>query len=188
MQIASAQVRPTYETGTAALARTLQQLQNIASVMHTGAHPDDEDSAILTYLARRENARTAYFALTRGDGGQNAIGPELFEQLGVIRTEELLQARTLDGAEQLFARTMDFGFSKRLAEAQRLWDEEVALGDMVRSIRLFRPTVVISRFTGTPADGHGHHQFAGYLTPLAFSAAADAARFPAHRLWKFQAP
>ncbi|MDA0680625.1 MAG: PIG-L family deacetylase [Proteobacteria bacterium] len=174
---AYAQVRSEYDNGVMGLYRVLQQLQTTASAMQTGAHPDDEDSALLAYLARRESARTAYLSLTRGDGGQNLVGPELFEQLGVIRTEELLQARRLDGAEQLFTRAVDFGFSEQRAEAARLWDEEIILGDMVRAIRLFRPMVVVSRFTGTPADGHGHHQFAGYLTPLAIEAAADPSRF-----------
>jgi LmbE family N-acetylglucosaminyl deacetylase len=177
---ADAQVRAVYDQGTSALARQLQRLQTTASVLHTGAHPDDEDSALVAWHARHEHARTAYLSLTRGSGGQNIIGTELGDLLGVIRTEELLQARRLDGAGQLFTRANDFGFSKYLTEAQRLWDEEAVLGDMVRAIRRFRPTVVVSRWTGTPADGHGHHQFAGYLTPLALAAAADPERFPGH--------
>lgn len=169
----SAQVRPVNDYGALGLARLLKQLQTTASVMMIGAHPDDEDSALLAYLARGENARTAYLSLTRGDGGQNIIGPELFESLGVIRTEELLQARRLDGAEQYFARAFDYGFSKTLDEAKSKWPEEVIKCDAVRAIRLFRPLVVISRFTGTPADGHGQHQYAGYITPKAVAAAAD---------------
>ena len=176
--LADAQVRPIYDTGAAALARQLERLQTTASVLHTGAHPDDEDSALIAWHARGENARTAYLSLTRGAGGQNLIGPEQSALLGVIRTEELLQARRLDGAHQLFTRAIDYGFSKHRAEAARVWDEDVVLGDMVRALRLFRPDVVVSRWDGTPADGHGHHQFAGYLTPLAVAAAADAARFP----------
>jgi LmbE family N-acetylglucosaminyl deacetylase len=177
---AIAQVRPVYDTGAAAMSRVLQRLQTTASVMHTGAHPDDEDSALLAYLARHQHARTTYLSLTRGGGGQNAIGAELSEQLGVIRSEELLQARTLDGAEQLFTRAVDYGYSKYLSEARKLWDEEVLLDDMVRAIRKFRPLVIVSRWNGSAADGHGHHQFAGYLTPLAFAAAADPDRFPDH--------
>jgi LmbE family N-acetylglucosaminyl deacetylase len=174
----SAQVRPVYDLGANGLAQMLKRLQTTASAMHTGAHPDDEDSGLLAYLARREMARTSYLSLTRGDGGQNVIGAELFENLGIIRTEELLQARRLDGGQQFFSRAMDFGFSKTRAEAARLWDEKEILGDMVRAIRLFRPLVIISRFAGTHADGHGQHQFAGYLTPLAFKAAADPNQFP----------
>ncbi|MCA1625392.1 MAG: PIG-L family deacetylase [Acidobacteria bacterium] len=174
----NAQVRPVYDLGASGLAQKIKRLQTTASAMHTGAHPDDEDSGLLAYLARREQARTAYLSLNRGEGGQNVIGQELFEPLGVIRSEELLQARRLDGGQQLFTRVMDYGFSKKREEAARIWNEKAVLADMVRAIRLFRPVVVISRFSGTPADGHGQHQFAGYLTPIAFKAAADPQQFP----------
>ena len=172
------QVRPIYDRGATGLGQALKRLQTTASVMHTGAHPDDEDSGLLAYLARHDQARTAYLSVTRGDGGQNVIGDELFESLGVIRTEELLQARRLDGASQFFTRAMDYGFSKKLDEAKKLWNEHDVLGDMVLAIRRFRPLVVISRFSGTPADGHGQHQFSGYLTPIAVKAAADPSQFP----------
>jgi LmbE family N-acetylglucosaminyl deacetylase len=169
----NAQVRPINDYGALGLGHLLKRLNTTASVMMIGAHPDDEDSALLAYLARGEAARTAYLSLTRGEGGQNLIGPELFEPLGIIRTEELLQARRLDGAEQYFTRAYDFGFSKTLAEAKSKWPEDVIKCDVVRAIRLFRPMVVISRFTGTPADGHGHHQYAGYISPIAVKAASD---------------
>lgn len=168
-----AQVRPVNDYGALGIGRLLKRINTTASVLMVGAHPDDEDSALLAYLARGENARTAYLSLTRGDGGQNIIGPELFEALGVIRTEELLQARRLDGAEQYFTRAYDYGFSKTLDEAKQKWYEKVILCDAVKVIRDFRPLVVISRFSGTPSDGHGQHQFAGYITPLAVNAAAD---------------
>ena len=170
----NAQVRPVYDDGAIGLGQLLKRLNTTKSVMHIGAHPDDEDSGLLAFLARGENARTAYLSLTRGDGGQNIIGSELFESLGVIRTEELLQARRLDGAEQFFTRAFDYGFSKTLDEAKSKWDEKIILCDAVRAIRTFRPQVVISRFSGTPADGHGQHQYAGYIAPLAVKAAADA--------------
>ncbi len=176
----NAQVRAIYDNGAAGLGQQLKRLQTTASVMHTGAHPDDEDSGLLAYLARKEMARTVYLSLNRGDGGQNVIGEELFEQLGVIRSEELLQARRLDGGEQLFTRVMDYGFSKKREEAERIWGEQLTLGDMVRAIRMYRPLVIISRFSGTPADGHGQHQLAGYLTPIAFKAAADQNQFTEH--------
>ena len=160
---AHAQVRPIYDDGASALLRQLQRLQTTASVLHIGAHPDDEDSALVAYHARGEHARTAYLSLTRGSGGQNIIGSELADLLGIIRTEELLQARRFDGAEQLFTRANDFGFSKRREEGSRLWGEDVILADMVAAIRTFRPTVIVSRWNGTASDGHGHHQFAGYL-------------------------
>jgi Uncharacterized proteins, LmbE homologs len=116
---AYSQVRPVNDYGVMGLAQLLKRLQTTGSVMMVGAHPDDEDSALLAYLARGENARTAYLSLTRGDGGQNIIGPELFEALGIIRTEELLQARRLDGAEQYFTRAYDYGFSKTLPRQSR---------------------------------------------------------------------
>ena len=185
----TAQVRPVNDYGALGIGRLLKRLNNTGSVMMIGAHPDDEDSSLLAYLARGENARTAYLSLTRGDGGQNIIGPELFESLGVIRTEELLQARRLDGAEQYFARAFDYGFSKSLDEAKQKWDEKIIICDVVTAIRRFRPLVVISRFSGTPADGHGQHQYSGYIAPLAVKAAADpkqcAESGPAWQVQKF---
>lgn len=174
---ACAQVDAVYDQGSSALIRMLERLQTTASVLHTGAHPDDEDSALVAYHARRMNARTGYVSLTRGSGGQNIIGAEQSDALGVIRTEELLQARRLDGATQFFTRANDFGFSKTRTEASRIWPENELLADMVRTIRQFRPDVIVSRWNGTDSDGHGHHQFTGYLTPLAIAAAADGGRF-----------
>jgi LmbE family N-acetylglucosaminyl deacetylase len=182
---APAQVRPVNDYGAIGLEQQLRRLNTTASVMMIGAHPDDEDSALLAYLSRHDHARTWYLSLTRGDGGQNIIGPELFESLGVIRTEELLQARRLDGARQLFARAFDYGFSKALAEAREKWDEKIVVCDVVRAIRTYKPLVVISRFTGTPADGHGQHQYAGYISPIAVKAAADSEQCPgAGAPWK----
>jgi LmbE family N-acetylglucosaminyl deacetylase len=175
-----AQVRPVYDLGAAGLTQVLERLQTTGSALHVGAHPDDEDSALIARTARGDNARVAYLSLTRGEGGQNIIGTELFEALGVIRTEELLQARTLDGGEQFFTRAIDYGFSKTREEAAAKWNEREILGDMVRVIRMFRPLVVTSRFSGTLADGHGQHQLAGHLTPLAFRAAARQDEFTQH--------
>jgi LmbE family N-acetylglucosaminyl deacetylase len=177
---AAAQVRPVYDMGPIGLGQQLKRLQTTARALHTGAHPDDEDSGLMAYLARHDYAKTAYLSLTRGEGGQNIIGPELFESLGIIRAEELLQARRLDGGDQFFTRFMEYGFSKKREEAARIWNEQAVLGDMVRTIRLYRPLVLLSRFSGTPADGHGQHQLAGYLTPIAFKAAADPNQFPEH--------
>jgi LmbE family N-acetylglucosaminyl deacetylase len=162
----------------ATLAESISRLPIYVSVLHTAAHPDDENNALLAYLARGLFARTAYLSLTRGDGGQNRLGSELFEALGVIRTEELLAARRVDGAEQFFTRAYDFGFSKSAHETLAKWDHEEILGDIVRVIRTFRPDVIISRFSGAPSDGHGHHQAAGILTREAFFAAGDPQRFP----------
>ncbi len=176
----NAQVRAEYDWGAIGLGQQIKRLQTTASGLHTGAHPDDEDSGLMAYLARAEHARIAYLSLNRGEGGQNVIGPEIFESLGIIRAEELLQARRLDGGEQFFTRVMDYGFSKQRSEAARIWDDKVVLGDMVRVIRLYRPLVLMARFTGTPLDGHGQHQLSGYLTPLAFKAAADPNQYPEH--------
>ena len=170
--------RPAEDRGAAGLGQAIKRLGVVASILHTGAHPDDEDSGLLAYLARGRQARTAYLSLTRGDGGQNVIGPELYEPLGVIRTEELLAARRMDGASQFFSRAFDFGFSKSRTETLTKWDREQVLADMVRVIRVFRPLVIVSGFTGTPNDGHGHHQASGLLTQEAYRAAADPNRFP----------
>src|SRR6185503_12775942 len=137
--VTDAQVRPIYDMGAAGLTPVLQQLQTTASALHTGAHPDDEDSAFIARTVRGDHARVGYLSLNRGEGGQNIIGTELFDALGVIRTEELLQARRLDGGQQFFTRTFDYGFSKTLDEAQAKWDVKQVLGDMVRVIRMFRP-------------------------------------------------
>src|SRR6266849_3201721 len=139
-----ADTRPAEDRGAMALGQAIKRLGVVASVLHTGAHPDDEDSGLLAYLARGRQARTAYLSLTRGDGGQNVIGPELYEALGVIRSDELLAARRLDGAQQFFSRAFDFGFSKSRTETLSKWDREAVLADMVRVIRTFRPLVIVS--------------------------------------------
>ena len=174
----AAQVRAVPRMGTAGILHHILALRTTASVLLVGAHPDDEDSAFIARAARGDHARVGYLSLTRGEGGQNAIGSELFDALGVIRTEELLQARTLDGGDQFFGREFDYGFSKTLQEAAAHWGERAVLEDIVRIIRLYRPLVVYSVFSGTPQDGHGHHQITGRLTPLAFRAAADPTQFP----------
>ena len=166
------------ERGASALALTLRQLQTIGSVLHTAAHPDDESTDMLAYMSRAMGARTAYLSLNRGEGGQNGIGPELGEALGVIRTEELLAARKLDGGEQYFTRAMDFGFTRSMEETLQKWNREEIIGDMVRVIRSMRPLVLVNGWSGTTQDGHGQHQTAGALVPDAIKAAADPARYP----------
>lgn len=164
--------------GQATLAQALQRLPVVASLLHTGAHPDDENSALLAYVSQGLHVRTAYMALNRGEGGQNLIGPERYDGIGIIRTEELLAARRFDGGEQFFTRAFDFGFSKSMDEALELWGHERLLGDVVRVIRRFRPDVIVSVFAGAREDGHGQHQVAGLLTREAFRTAADPSRFP----------
>ena len=167
--------------GTGGLARLAQERRlagNWRRVLMIGAHPDDENTELLTILARGHGIETAYLSLTRGDGGQNLIGPELGEALGVLRTEELAAARRIDGGRQFFTRAFDFGFSKTAEETFRFWNRDSVLKDMVRVIRRFRPQVIISIWSGTPADGHGHHQASGILAPEAYHAAGDPGRFP----------
>jgi len=157
----------------------LLKVGTTASVLVTTAHPDDEEAGVLTMLSRGMGARTALLTLNRGEGGANAIGPELFDALGLIRTEELRLAGRYYGLDdQYFTTAVDYGFSKTLDEAMRSWEREAVLADMVRIIRMNRPLVVISRWHGSERDGHGHHQAAGALTPEAVLAAADPARFP----------
>ena len=149
-------------------------------VLWIAAHPDDEDTQLITWLSRGGRAETAYLSLNRGDGGQNLIGNELGEQLGIIRTEELLAARRVDGAHQYFTRAYDFGFSKTAAETFTHWPKDSLLADMVTVIRAFRPHVIMTTFSGTPADGHGQHQVSAILAKEAYeTAAADTVRFPA---------
>ena len=166
------------DRGLSGLKQALDRLDVVASVLHTGAHPDDENSSLLAWLSRGQGVRTAYLSATRGEGGQNLIGVELFEALGVIRTEELLAARNYDRAQQFFTPNYEFGFSKTANESLEKWGRDRLIGDFVRVIRRFRPEVIVSRFSGTPADGHGHHQAAGIATREAFRAAADPERYP----------
>ena len=166
------------DRGAMGLSQALKRLDVVAGVLHTGAHPDDENSALLAWLARGQGVRTAYLSATRGEGGVNLIGTELFEALGVIRTEELMAARRLDHAQQFFTPNYEFGFSKSAEDTFTKWAHDQILGDYVRVIRYFRPEIIISRFTGTPKDGHGHHQVSGIITQEAFKAAADAKQFP----------
>src|SRR5215475_14178465 len=145
-------------SGAAEIEQALYKLNELGTVLHIAAHPDDERTAVLAYFARGRHMRTAYLSVTRGEGGQNLIGSEQGAQLGLIRTQELLDARQIDGAEQFFTRAIDFGFSKTAAETLQKWGHDRILSDVVWTIRRYRPDVVILVFTGTPRDGHGHHQ------------------------------
>ena len=147
-------------------------------VLWIAAHPDDEDTNLISWLARGRNVKTAYLSLTRGDGGQNLIGNELGEALGVIRTEELLAARRIDGAHQYFARAYDFGFSKTADETRKHWPQDSLLRDAITVIRAFRPHIVATTFSGTPRDGHGQHQISAIVARDAYNLAADTVRFP----------
>jgi LmbE family N-acetylglucosaminyl deacetylase len=165
-------------SGEIEIRRALERLGTLGSVMMIGAHPDDEREQVLAYLALGRHVRTAYLSLTRGEGGQNLIGPEQGDELGIIRSQELLTSRRIDGAEQYFTRAIDFGFSKTADETLQKWDRNKVLGDVVYNIRRFRPDVVILVFSGTPRDGHGHHQASSILGREAFSLAGDPTKFP----------
>lgn len=167
------------ETGAAGLKLMLRRLQTTARLMQVTAHPDDEDGGMLTLESRGKGVSTLLMTLTRGEGGQNKLCSNLFDVLGVLRTLELLASDRYYGVEQRFSRVADFGYSKTAEETFQKWQgHDIALGDMVRVIRTFRPDVLISRFSGTERDGHGHHQVSAMLTKEAFRAAGDPKRFP----------
>ena len=178
---APAQVQePAENKGAAAAYGALLCLRSTATVLHTTAHPDDEDGALLAWLSRQQGVRTGLLTLNRGEGGANLIGPELYDALGILRTEELLAAGRYYGVDQMFTRVTDFGFSKRLDETLEHWGREVVLGDVVHAIRMYRPDIIVSRYHGKQRDGHGNHQAAGLMSIEAFKAAADPTRFPEH--------
>lgn len=159
----------------------LKSLGNTTSVLYIAAHPDDENTRLISYLTKHEHADVSYLSLTRGDGGQNLIGTEIGDQLGVIRTQELLAARHIDGGKQYFSRAIDFGYSKTPEETFKFWDKEAVLSDVVWVIRKVRPDVIITRFSPeiNPDRGtHGHHTASAILAMEAFEAAADPTRFP----------
>lgn len=174
----AAQLEPPSTGGYAALDQRLRMLGHDKRVLMIAAHPDDEDTELLTLLVRGMGAEAAYLSLNRGEGGQNLIGSELGEALGLLRTEELLAARRLDGARQFFTRAYDFGFSKNLDDTWAHWPRDSVLKDVVRTIRRFRPEIVVSIFSGTPRDGHGQHQAAGWAAQEAFRLAGDPTVFP----------
>lgn len=172
----SAQTSPQFNS--AELKLGLKKLNVLGSALYIAAHPDDENTRLLAYLAKEKKFRTGYLSLTRGDGGQNLIGNEQSELLGLIRTQELLAARRTDGAEQFFSRAIDFGFSKTSDETFRIWNKEQILADAVWVIRNFKPDVIITRFPEDTRAGHGHHAASAIIAREAFLAAADPNRFP----------
>ncbi|WP_417199758.1 PIG-L family deacetylase [Bizionia sp.] len=161
---------------------SIKKLNFLGSVLYVAAHPDDENTRLISYMANNVKARTAYLSLTRGDGGQNLIGPEIRELLGVIRTQELLTARAIDGGEQLFTRANDFGYSKHPDETLAIWNKEAVLSDVVLAIRQFQPDIIINRFDHrSPGSTHGHHTSSAMLSLEAFDLANDASIYP-HQL------
>lgn len=162
----------------AEMYQALRKLNVLGSVLYVAAHPDDENTRLIAWLSKDRLYRTGYLSLTRGDGGQNLIGDEQGIELGLIRTQELLGARRVDGGEQFFTRAYDFGFSKGPSETFTKWDKEKILSDVVWVIRKFQPDIIINRFPTTGEGGHGHHTASGILANEAFAAAADPSRFP----------
>lgn len=157
----------------------IKKLNFLGSVLYLAAHPDDENTRMISYLANERNARTGYLSLTRGDGGQNLIGPQLRELLGVIRTQELIEARKIDGGEQFFSRANDFGFSKNPDETLDIWDKEKVLADVVWTIRKFQPDIIINRFDHrSPGTTHGHHTSSAMLSVESFKLANDPKVYP----------
>ncbi|AIM61944.1 LmbE family protein [Cellulophaga lytica] len=158
---------------------SLQKLNFLGSALYIAAHPDDENTRLISYLSNNVKAKTAYLSLTRGDGGQNLIGPEIREQLGVLRTQELLGARSKDGGEQFFSRANDFGYSKHPDETLAIWNKKEVLGDVVQIIRQYKPDVIINRFNHrTPGTTHGHHTTSAMLSVEAFDLVNDANAYP----------
>src|SRR5688500_5003623 len=159
------------------LQLALRKLNVLGSALYVAAHPDDENTAFLAWAANERLYRAGYLSVTRGDGGQNLIGDEKGELLGVIRTQELLAARRIDRAEQMFTRAIDFGYSKTPDETMSIWGPD-ALADVVWAIRRFRPDVIVTRFPPTGEGGHGHHTASAILAEQAFAAAADPTKYP----------
>lgn len=169
--------QPQVQPPSSEILQGIKKLGTIGSVLYIAAHPDDENTRLLAYLANEKKVRTAYLSLTRGDGGQNLIGKEQGEALGLLRTQELLAARRTDGAEQFFTRANDFGFSKNPDETFRFWNRDSILSDVVLAIRRFKPDIIICRFPTTGEGGHGHHTASAILAGEAFEAAANPLRF-----------
>src|SRR5258708_7632218 len=166
------------DRGAAGLSRALRALRTRASFIHITAHPDDEDGGMLAYETRGQGARGALLTLNRGEGGQNAMAPDNYDALGLVRTQELLAAGRYYGVDQYWTRAIDYGFSKTREEALEKWDHDRVLADVVRVVRMTRPLVITSVFVGAATDGHGNHQVAGEVAQEAYLAAGDPNRFP----------
>ncbi len=168
----------THQSNAAQIELKLKKLNVLGAALYVAAHPDDENTSIITYFANGMLLETAYLSMTRGDGGQNLIGPELRDLLGLIRTQELLSARRIDGGKQYFTRANDFGYSKSAEETFKIWNKDEILSDVVRVFRQFQPDVIITRFPPDERAGHGHHTASAILAQEAFNAAANSQIFP----------
>jgi LmbE family N-acetylglucosaminyl deacetylase len=176
--IFSLQAQQPKKLNSSEIYEAVKKLNVLGSVLYIAAHPDDENTRLISYMSNEVKARTAYLSLTRGDGGQNLIGPEIRELLGVIRTQELLAARSIDGGEQRFTRANDFGYSKHPDETLEIWNKDDVLSDVVWAIREFKPDIIINRFDHrTPGRTHGHHTSSAMLSMEAFDMANDASKY-----------
>ena len=179
MTISTSIAQAPEKLNSAQIYQAIEKANVLASVLYVAAHPDDENTTLISYLSNEKHARTAYLSLTRGDGGQNLIGPELRELLGIIRTQELLAARRIDGGEQRFTRANDFGYSKHPDETLEIWNKDEVLADVVRIIRQFKPDVIINRFDHrSPGTTHGHHTSSAMLSVEAFDLAGKSSAYP----------
>ncbi len=176
--LTSVNAQPEKDLNSARIKIMFQRLNVLGSVLYVAAHPDDENNALLAYFNCGKHYRTGYLSLTRGDGGQNLVGTEQGDLLGILRTQELLQARKIDGAKQFFSRSIDFGYSKSAKETLDFWNKEKILSDVVWVIRKFRPDVIVTRFPGTGEGGHGNHTASELLAAEAFKIAGDSTKFP----------
>jgi LmbE family N-acetylglucosaminyl deacetylase len=184
----AARAQQPHQPSSSEIYQSIRKLNVLGNVLYIAAHPDDENTRFIAYCANEKLFNTRYLSLTRGDGGQNLIGSELREELGIIRTQELLAARRLDGGQQSFSRANDFGFSKTSDETLRIWDRDKVLSDMVWAIRKFRPDVIVCRFPPDPRGGHGHHSASAILALEAYEKAADgqsfSLQFQHHASWQ----
>ncbi len=170
--------QPSQQPSAAQIKLKLKKLNFLGAVLYVAAHPDDENTRVITLLSNDRLATTGYLSMTRGDGGQNLIGPEIRDFLGLIRTQELLAARRIDGGQQFFTRAVDFGFSKSADETFRIWGKDEVLSDVVKVFRQFQPDVIITRFPPDERAGHGHHTASAVLAGEAFDAAAKPEVYP----------
>jgi LmbE family N-acetylglucosaminyl deacetylase len=170
--------QPAESLNSSEIKLALKRLNTLGTILYVAAHPDDENTAFLSYFNFAEHLRTGYLSFTRGDGGQNLIGDEQGNLLGVIRTQELLQARNIDGAEQFFARAVDFGYSKTPEETIEKWGKQEMLSDIIWVIRKFKPDIIVTRFPTTVIGTHGHHTASALLAVEAFNLAGDVNSFP----------
>src|SRR5690606_39617519 len=160
--------QPSSQPDAARIRLNMMKLNFLGSVLYVAAHPDDENTRVITLMANDRLAATAYLSMTRGDGGQNLIGPEIRDELGLIRTHELLAARRIDGGQQFFTRAVDFGYSKSADETFQIWGKDEILSDVVRVYRMFKPDVILTRFPADERAGHGHHTASAVLAAEAF--------------------